>query len=196
VIYTSAFLSSEVLSDDDDDDFSPPKSSVPQHDDEDDDAGGEIPPTRRMTPWRCLQTIRRYSNSSSTSASVLLAHMTDTSSSPSTRRRYRNLVLGQGDAERMAWEAFINSRRGVANQPGLQRTNRAGTASYVRLKTAGESQSLPAHEFWLTGQCLHPRCLALCDDCKISHPVIQHQSISIHVRVVVSSEYLFIVDIS
>jgi hypothetical protein len=65
-----------------------------------------------------LFTDHSIASSSSTSTSVLLAHMTDTSSSPLTRRRYQNLVLGQGDAERMAWEAFMNSRRGVANQPG------------------------------------------------------------------------------
>jgi hypothetical protein len=111
------FLSGEVLSDDDDDDFSPPNSSVPQHDDEDDDAGGDTPDEENDA--LALFTDHSAANSSSTSASVLLAHMTDTSTSPLTRRRYQNLVLGQGDAERMALEAFINSRRGVANQPGL-----------------------------------------------------------------------------
>jgi hypothetical protein len=66
-----------------------------------------------------LFTDHSAASSSSTSTSVLLAHMTDTSSSPLTRRRYQNLVMGQGDAERIAWEAFINSRRAVANQPSL-----------------------------------------------------------------------------
>ena len=111
------FLSGEVLSDDDDDDFSPPKSSVPQNDDDDDDAGGDIPDEEIDT--LALFTDHSVASSSSTSASVLLAHMTDTSSSPLTRRRYQNLVLGQGDAERMAWEAFVNSRSDVANQQGL-----------------------------------------------------------------------------
>ena len=113
------FLSGEVLSDDDDDDeFSPPKIPVPQHDDDDDDAGGDTPDEDNDA--LALFTDHSVASSSSTSASVLLAHMTDTSSSPLTRRRYQNLVLGQGDAERMAWEAFINSRRGVtANKPDL-----------------------------------------------------------------------------
>jgi len=110
------FLSGEALSDDDDD-FSPPKSPVPQHEDDDDDAGGDTP--NEENDALALFTDHSAASSSSTSASVLLAHMTDTSSSPLTRRRYQNLVLGQGDAERMAWEAFINSRRGVANQPSL-----------------------------------------------------------------------------
>jgi hypothetical protein len=52
---------------------------------------------------------------SSATAPVLLAHMTDTSSSPLTRRRYRSLVSGQEDPERRAWEAFINDRRDSVN---------------------------------------------------------------------------------
>ena len=111
------FLSGDVLSDDDDDDFSPPKSTVPQHDDDDDEAGSDTPDEDNDA--LALFTDHSVASSSSTGASVLLAHMTDTSSSPLTRRRYQNLVLGQGDAERMAWEAFMNSRRGAANQPGL-----------------------------------------------------------------------------
>ncbi len=115
------FLSGEVLSDDDDDDFSPPKSSVPPHDDDDDsdgdgDAGVDAPDDEIDT--LALFTDHCAASSSSTSRSVLLAHMTDTSSSPLTRRRYRSLVPGQEDAERTAWEAFVNSRRGVANRPG------------------------------------------------------------------------------
>jgi len=114
------FLSGEVLSDGDDDDFLPPKNSVSQHDDDDDDdddAGGSI--SGEENDALALFIDHSAATSSSTSASVLLAHMTDTSSSPLTRRRYQNLVLGQGDREQMAWEAFINSRRGVVNQPGL-----------------------------------------------------------------------------
>ena len=112
------FLSGEVLSDDDDDDddYSPPKSPVPQHDDDDDDTGGN-------TPDEELDTLGLYrdlsaASTSSTSAPVLLAHMTDTSSSPLTRRRYRSLVFGQEDPEQWAWEAFAISRRSAANQPG------------------------------------------------------------------------------
>jgi len=111
------FLSGEVLSDDDDDDFLPPESSVPQHGDEgdDDDEGGDIPDEEIDT----LALFRDLSaaSTSSTSAPVLLAHMTDTSTSPLTRRRYRGLVLGQEDHERRAWEAFVNSKRGAATPP-------------------------------------------------------------------------------
>ncbi len=105
------FLSGEVLSDDDDD-FSPPTSSLPPHDDDGDD--DDTPDEEDDT----LGLFNSVASSSSTSASVLIAHMTDISSSPLTRRRYKNIVSGQEDAERTAWEAFIDSRRGVANQSG------------------------------------------------------------------------------
>ena len=113
------FLSGEVLSDDDDDDFSPPKSSVPQHDDDDDDDDDDVGDTPdeevdTLSLFRDLST----ASTSSTSAPVLLAHMTDTSSSPLTRRRYRSLVSGQEDPERRDWETFVHSRRSAANRPG------------------------------------------------------------------------------
>lgn len=115
------FLSGEVLSDDDDDDFSLPKSSVSQHDDEDDDededdAGGDTP-DGELDTLALYRDLSAATTSSSTSGLVLLAHMTDTSSSPLTRRRYRSLVLGQDDPERWAWETFMNSRRSAASQP-------------------------------------------------------------------------------
>jgi hypothetical protein len=112
------FLSGEVLSDDDDDDFSPPTNSVPQHEDREGDGGDE----GSDTPDEDIDTLALFrdlsaAGSSSTSAPVLLAHMTDTSSSPLTRRRYRGLV-GQEDHQRREWDAFVNSRRGAVNQPG------------------------------------------------------------------------------
>jgi hypothetical protein len=115
------FLSGEVLSDDDDDDdFSLPKSSVSQHDDDDDaddadDAGGDTA-DGELDTLALYRDLSAATTSPSTSGPVLLAHMTDTSSSPLTRRRYRSLVLGQDDPERWAWDAFVNSRRSAANQ--------------------------------------------------------------------------------
>jgi hypothetical protein len=116
------FLSGEVLSDDDDDDFSPPKNSVPQHDEDEDDEDEDDEDEGGDTPDEGIDTLALFrdlsaASSSTTSAPVLLAHMTDTSSSPLTRRRYRGLV-GQEDNEQREWEAFVNSRRGAANQPG------------------------------------------------------------------------------
>ena len=112
------FLSGEELSDDDDDFFPPSSPAPPQDDDGDDDdsddgdAGGD-------SPHEGAETLALFSDlsaaTSSATAPVLLAHMTDTSSSPLTRRRYRSLVSSQEDSERRAWEVFINDRRDSVN---------------------------------------------------------------------------------
>ncbi|KAF8479306.1 hypothetical protein DFH94DRAFT_632238 [Russula ochroleuca] len=142
------FLSGEALSDDDDDDFSPPKSPITQHDDDDDDDVGDTSDEEVDT----LVLFRDLSaaSTSSTSAPVLLAHMTDTSSSPLTRRRYRSLVSGQEDPERSAWETFVNSRR-AANRPGPAVNERNCVICITE-----ERQII----------CWPCRCLALCDDCR------------------------------
>ena len=112
------FLSGEVLSDDDEE-FSPSSNSVPQHDDDNNGSGSDTPDDE-------VDTLALYADlsttaSSSATASLLLAHMTDTSSSPLTRRRYRNLVSGQTDGaghEKSEWEAFTDSKSGKVSQQG------------------------------------------------------------------------------
>jgi len=108
------FLSGEVLSDDEDDEFSPPSNPALQYDDDDDDERAEVD-----TPSEEIDALVLFSDLSaattSATAPVLLAHMTDTSSSPLTRRRYRNLVSGQRDPEQKAWDAFVNGKRERAN---------------------------------------------------------------------------------
>jgi len=84
------FLSGEVLSDDDED-FSPSRHLVSQQDDDNDGTGSD-------TPDEEVDTLALYNDlsaatPSSATTSLLLAHMTDTSPSPLTRRRYRNLFL-------------------------------------------------------------------------------------------------------
>ena len=117
------FLSGEELSDDEDDDFYPPSSPAPQDDDgdgddgDDDDAGGDSSYAEADT--LALFCDLSTPSTSSATAPVLLAHMTDTSPSPLTRRRYRSLVSGQEDPERRAWEAFINDRRDSMNVRNL-----------------------------------------------------------------------------
>ena len=114
------FLSGEELSDDEDDGFCPPTSpALPQDDDGDDDDDDDDNPGGD-TPYEEADTLALFSDllapsTSSATAPVLLAHMTDTSSSPLTRRRYRSLVSGQEDPEQIAWEAFINDRRDSVN---------------------------------------------------------------------------------
>lgn len=110
------FLSGEVLSDDDED-FSPSSDSVPRHDDDNDGTDSD-------TPEEEVDTLALYNDlsattSSSATASLLLAHMTDTSPSPLTRQRYRSLVSGRLDVagyENSAREAFIDGKRGEVGQ--------------------------------------------------------------------------------
>ncbi|KAI9466093.1 hypothetical protein BJY52DRAFT_1366334 [Lactarius psammicola] len=144
------FLSGEVLSDDDEE-FSPASNLVPQHDDDNDSD----------TPDEEVDTLALYNDlsattSSSATASLLLAHMTNTSPSPLTRRRYRNLVSGQPDVaghEKSAWEAFVDGKRGKASRKDP--SNNESRRNCV-ICTVEERQII----------CWPCRCLALCDDCR------------------------------
>ncbi|KAH9059981.1 hypothetical protein EDB87DRAFT_648340 [Lactarius vividus] len=144
------FLSGEALSDDDEE-FSPSSNLVPQHDDDNDSD----------TPDEEVDTLALYNDlsattSSSATASLLLAHMANTSPSPLTRRRYRNLVSGQldlADHEESAWDAFVDDKRGKASQQNT--TNNESPRNCV-ICTVEERQII----------CWPCRCLALCDDCR------------------------------
>ena len=109
------FLSGEVLSDDDEE-FSPSSNVVLQHDDDNDGTGSDTPDDEVDT--LALYTDLSATASSSATASLLLAHMTDTSPSPLTRRRYRSLVSGQPDHEKSAWEAFAGGKSGKLDRQG------------------------------------------------------------------------------
>jgi hypothetical protein len=112
------FLSGEVLSDDEDDDFYPPSPVLLRDDDDDDDNDEDIgvdTPDEDTDTLALFSDLSAAATTSSATAPVLLAHMTDTSQSPLTRRRYRSLVSGQADTERRAWEAFISDRRDNVN---------------------------------------------------------------------------------
>ncbi|KAH9079298.1 hypothetical protein EDB83DRAFT_2341847 [Lactarius deliciosus] len=113
------------------------------------------PQMKKSTLWRYITTSPATTSSSAT-ASLLLAHMTNTSPSPLTRRRYRNLVSGQLDVidhEESAWGAFVDDKRGKASQQ-----NPANTESRRNcvICTVEERQII----------CWPCRCLALCDDCR------------------------------
>jgi hypothetical protein len=118
------FLSGEVLSDDDEE-FSPSNNIVSQHDDDNDGTGSD-------TPDGEVDTLALYSDisanaSSPAAASLLLAHMTDTSASPLTRRRYRNLVSGRPDVaghEKSEWEAFIDGKSSQMSRQGPSHESR------------------------------------------------------------------------
>jgi hypothetical protein len=113
------FLSGEALSDDEDD-FSPSNSPVPQYDDDDDDDDD----TRSDTPDEEVDTQALLSEFSAASASypsapMLLAHMVNTSSSPLTRRSYKNLISCQehvASGEQRELERSLNATRGNASR--------------------------------------------------------------------------------
>lgn len=109
------FLSGEVLSDDDEE-FSPSSNLVLQHDEDNDGTGSDTPDDE--VDALALYTDLSATASSSATASLLLAHMTDTSPSPLTRRRYRNLVSGQPYHEKSAWEAFTGGESGKLGRQG------------------------------------------------------------------------------
>jgi hypothetical protein len=173
------FLSGETLSDDEDDDFYPPSSPVSLHDEDQDDVEDDDP--WGDTPEEETDTLALYSDlsaatTSSATAPVLLAHMTDTSPSPLTRRRYRSLVFGQEDPERDARGIFINDRRDSAS---LRNPPTTESRRNCVICTVEERQIICwpcrwvvlvyvslAHKFISTGGCPHTRCLALCDDCR------------------------------
>lgn len=174
------FLSGEELSDDeDDDDYCLPSSPGPPRDDDGDDDDGDDD-TGGDTAYEEADTLALFSDlsapTSSANAPVLLAHMTDTSPSPLTRRRYRSLVSRQGqeDPERRAWEAFINDRRDSVNvrTPPTSETRRNCVICTVeeRQIICWPCRSVPlphypTHNVYRR-ECLHNRCLALCDDCR------------------------------
>ncbi|KAI0273512.1 hypothetical protein BC834DRAFT_854155 [Gloeopeniophorella convolvens] len=147
------FLAGEALSDDDEDDFALPSSPAPDSSDDDameSDVSGEE-----------VDTVALYSDlsvtaSSSATAPLLLAHMTDTSSLPLTRRRYGSLVSGQQDStnqEQSTWDAFVTSKRNKATpQDLLSNESRRNCV----ICTVEERQII----------CWPCRCLALCDDCR------------------------------
>ncbi|KAF8275143.1 hypothetical protein EI94DRAFT_1712450 [Lactarius quietus] len=147
------FLSGEVLSDDDEE-FSISSNLVPQYDDDNDGMGSDTSDDEVDT--LALYTDLSTTASSSATAPLLLAHMTDASPSPLTRRRYRNLVSGQRDVaghEKSAWEAFTDGKSGKVSRQGPP--NNEPRRNCV-ICTVEERQII----------CWPCRCLALCDDCR------------------------------
>ncbi|KAI0053945.1 hypothetical protein FA95DRAFT_1480416 [Auriscalpium vulgare] len=150
------FLAGETVSDDEDDDFDPRhESALPEHHDtdaesaEEEDEGG-------------IDTAGLYADLSVTAASgasapLLLAHMTDTSSSPLTRRRYSTLLAQpvQSRDEEGEWAQFVEHRRVVASASEKAREDDERRRNCV-ICTVEERQII----------CWPCRCLALCDDCR------------------------------
>jgi len=150
------FLSGEVPSDDDEE-FSPSSNIVSQNNDDNDGTGSDTPDDEVDT--LALYTDISANASSSAAASLLLAHMTDTSASPLTRRRYRNLVSGRPDVaghEKSDWEAFTYGKSGQVSRQGPSVPSHSESRRNCVICTVEERQII----------CWPCRCLALCDDCR------------------------------
>ncbi|KAH8099653.1 hypothetical protein BXZ70DRAFT_942746 [Cristinia sonorae] len=172
--YYSRFLRGEAVSDDEDDDaeFNPrsrsPSSSYPPDISEaDSDEGEEEEEEQEITDDGIggSEAVSLYADLSLTasdtaSAPVLLAHMTSTSSSPLTRRRYSRLVSGtyltrSREDEGEGWDEYVLERR----EAKAWRRNEGEDDSTRRncvVCTVEPRQII----------CWPCRCLALCDDCR------------------------------
>ncbi len=122
--------------------------------------------------------------STSTSAPLLLAHMTDTSSSPLTRRRYASLVLRSGSAPTTSsgldssdWGVFVRQRQEAKRK---ENGGRDEDGAFAESRRNCVICTVEAREIicWPCRQVVFPppsgslsnreihRCLALCDDCR------------------------------
>ncbi|KAI0363253.1 hypothetical protein BV20DRAFT_1040021 [Pilatotrama ljubarskyi] len=156
------FLRGEPVSDDDED-FEPderaeavsatPSSLSDAERDEDEDGAEED--GERAQLYADLST----SASQVASAPLLLAHMTDTSNPPLTRRGYRQLVSGSRRAhEWEEWDEFVVERR---------RTKRAAAEARGEDPFAEQTRNCVICTVEPRDIICWPcRCLALCDDCR------------------------------
>ena len=114
------FIRGEPVSDDEDDGFHPDDEGTPQPETDEDDSGDEDEDedadagAGEEEAGEQAQLYADLSRSDAGSAPLLLAHMTDKSASPLTRRGYRKLVSrpetrSAGDVD--DWEGFVAGRR-------------------------------------------------------------------------------------
>ncbi|KAH9848914.1 hypothetical protein C2E23DRAFT_842094 [Lenzites betulinus] len=164
------FLRGEPVSDDDED-FDPAErgrqrsrtpSSTSESDVEDEHDPAEAPEDAEDDDEQAmLYADLSTSASQVASAPLLLAHMTDTSSSPLTRRGYKRLVSGarrlDGD-EREEWDEFV-----------LERRHSKRAAAEARGEDPFAEQTRNCVICTVEPRdiiCWPCRCLALCDDCR------------------------------
>jgi len=110
------------------------------------------------------ETVSLFSDLSSspagmTSASVLLAHMTDNSSSPMTRRRFQHLVSvpsQSNDSLLNDWTDVAANRRSLSSGSGMHEDSIDEARTNCVICTVDPRQII----------CWPCRCLALCDDCR------------------------------
>ncbi|KAH7929644.1 hypothetical protein BV22DRAFT_1002256 [Leucogyrophana mollusca] len=157
------FIRGEQVSDDEDDDFEPSRRSrrgsisTPSTTSEN--------PEEDYFPEDQNETVGLYADlssavSTSTSASLLLAHMADSSSSPLTRRRFQRLVSDTAaqSLDNEDWTDIMTNRRPpppLSERSGLD--DGVGEARRNCVICTVEPRQII---------CWPCRCLALCDDCR------------------------------
>ncbi|RPD56416.1 hypothetical protein L227DRAFT_508480 [Lentinus tigrinus ALCF2SS1-6] len=148
------FLRGESVSDDEDD-FQPEDERTPESDSSDqEDAGIDADDDAEAERGEQAQLYADLA-SDVTSAPLLLAHITDSSSSPLTRRGYRRLVSGprHGSDE---WDDFVLERR-QAKRSKVQDEDVLSENARACVICTVEPRDII---------CWPCRCLALCDDCR------------------------------
>jgi len=162
------FLRGEVPSDDDEDDDAEFDPDIPISHSDDDGyvSGSDDEDVAEETEAISLYTDLSDAAATSTSAPLLLAHMTDTSASPLTRRRYSRLVsLPTQLRERTPCPEdddlanFVLQRRQAKASTGQQATVESEEDSTRRNCVICTTEARDII-------CWPCRCLAICDDCR------------------------------
>ncbi|KAI0748740.1 hypothetical protein C8Q80DRAFT_1173378 [Daedaleopsis nitida] len=154
------FLRGESVSDDEDD-FQPEGTPAPERDTsdtEDEDEDEDRSRADEDDSGEQAQLFADLSSDTVTSAPLLLAHMTDPSSSPLTRRRYRRLVSGgrQPASDEDDWDEFVMERR-KTKRSAVQEEDLLSENTHTCVICTVEPRDII---------CWPCRCLALCDDCR------------------------------
>lgn len=162
------FVRGEDVSDDDCDEFEPGDSS-----------SRSLSHSSNSSPWSSAdesdsqqETMNLYTDlasavSLSTSPSLLLAHMTDSSSSPLTRRRFGRMLTGQGatssqDQSDDGWMEVLRSRRPVSMGAASSSDSATGSGGHNELRHNCVICTMEPRQII----CWPCRCFALCDDCR------------------------------
>ncbi|KAI6045632.1 hypothetical protein EDC04DRAFT_2634109 [Pisolithus marmoratus] len=159
------FVRGEDVSDDDHDEFEPGNSS-----------SGSLSHSSSSSPWNSAdesdsqqETLNLYGDlasamSLSTSPSLLLAHMTDSSSSPLTRRRFGRMISATSSQDRSddVWMEVIRARRPISMATASSSDSATGSGGCTEFRHNCVICTMEPRQII----CWPCRCFALCDDCR------------------------------
>jgi len=155
------FLRGDDLSEDDEDfepNASPPGTPSSTSDDEA-ESEDDDPSNEGASDALVLYADLSETASSSATAPLLLAHMTNPGSSPLTRRRYSHFMSGAGgqpsSGQIVDWGAFVQERRD-AKRGHVEDEGTLESRRHCVICTVEPRDII----------CWPCRCLALCDDCR------------------------------